>query len=217
MADSRKAGAYGTTGGDTSFRKTWDRGEYAAKAAQHDAKIKDESKARYEAKLAGKKYHARPNTPPDARDTEARMARMDFKDLVGKTSLVPAGASVGKRGKGAGFYCEDCDLTFKDNLQWVDHLNSKQHLVATGQTGEVRRAGVWEVRERLMYLKRKLEDEKSEEVVNLDSRLDRVRDAEEAEREKKRRRRNERRRKNKGDEDHIKKEYDDEEDDGIIR
>jgi len=123
---------------------------------------------------------------------------------------------VGKRGKGAGFYCEDCDLTFKDNLQWVDHLNSKQHLVATGQTGEVRRAGVREVRERLMYLKRKIDDEKSEEVIDLDARLDKARDAEEAEREKKRRRRNERRRKNKGDEDHIKKEYD-EEDDGIIR
>jgi len=68
----------------------------------------------------------------------------------------------------------------------------------------------------LMYLKRKIDDGKSEEVVDLDARLDKARDAEEAEREKKRRRRNERRRKNKGDEDHIKKEYD-EEDDGIIR
>jgi U4/U6.U5 tri-snRNP component SNU23 len=114
---SSKKGAYGAgasaPGGDTGFRKTWDKDEYAAKGRERDAKEREEGKARYEAHLAGKKYHRRASTPPDARDTEARAKRLDVASMVGKTSLVPAGSAVGKKGKGAGFYCEACDLTFK--------------------------------------------------------------------------------------------------------
>ena len=67
MADRK--GAYGAAAGDTDFRKTWDKEEYAARAVQRDAKIKEEGKARYEAALAGKKYVRRASTPPDAKDT----------------------------------------------------------------------------------------------------------------------------------------------------
>ncbi|EOD49363.1 putative c2h2 finger domain protein [Neofusicoccum parvum UCRNP2] len=205
---SGKSGAYGANqASDTSFRKTWDRAEYAAKAASHDEKLKEEGKARYEAKLAGKKYVRRASTPPDAKDTEARKQRLDVGSMVGKTMLVPAGAAVGKRGRGAGFYCEACDLTFKDNLQFVEHLNSKQHLAATGQSGEVRRATVQDVRDRLAWLKRKREEEKVDEVVDLEARLETAREREEREREEKRRKRNEKRRKTKGGVG-VKEEYD---------
>ncbi|KAF2261962.1 hypothetical protein CC78DRAFT_535191 [Lojkania enalia] len=195
---SNKKGAYGTSGGgDTSFRKTWDRDEYAARAEERERKHKEESKARYEAALEGKKYHRRASTPPDARETEARSSRLDVASMVGKTMLVPAGAGIGKRGKGAGFYCEACDLTFKDNIQYVEHLNSRQHLVATGQTGEVKRAGVEEVRARLLWLKRKRDEETKEVVIDLDARLEMNREREEREREERRRKRNEKRRKTK--------------------
>ncbi|KAI4129989.1 MAG: hypothetical protein LQ347_003545 [Umbilicaria vellea] len=175
--DPSKKNAYGTTTSDTSFRKTWDRAEYAAKAEVRETKIKEEGKARYEAKLEGRKYIPRVSTPPDAKETESRAQRLDVSSNVGKTTLVPAGAATGKRGRGAGFYCADCDLTFKDNLQFVDHLNSRQHLQNTGQSGEVKRATLEEVRERLEWLKRKREEER--------------------EREEKRRKRNEKRRKTK--------------------
>ncbi|KAF2840024.1 hypothetical protein M501DRAFT_670985 [Patellaria atrata CBS 101060] len=203
--------------GDTSFRKTWDKAEYAEKAAKQDAKSKEESKARYEAALQGKKYIRRASTPPDARDTEARKQRLDVAAQVGKTQLVPAGAAVGKRGKGAGFYCEACDLTFKDNLQFVEHLNSRQHLVNTGQTGEVKRATVTEVRERLAWLKRKRVEEKREEVIDLGARIEVAKEREERERDEKRRARNERRRKHRraGD-DSVKVEFADGWD-GVIR
>ncbi|KAH9845693.1 C2H2 finger domain protein [Teratosphaeria destructans] len=197
MAD-RKTGAYGTKdGGDTGFRRTWDRDEYAAKAAERDAKVKEEGKARYEAALAGKKYIRRASTPPDARETEARKARLNVADQVGKTTIVVAGAGQGKRGKSAGFYCDACDLTYKDNLQFVEHLNSKQHLVATGESGEVRRATLDEVKERFEYLKRKREEEKAREVVDLGTRIEVTRELQEKEREEKRRKRNEKRRKTK--------------------
>lgn len=182
---------------DISFRKTWDRDEYAAKAAERDQKVKEEGKARHEAALAGKKYHRRASTPPDARETEARQARLNVADQVGKTQLVAAGAGQGKRGKSAGFYCDACDLTFKDNLQFVEHLNSKQHLVATGESGEVRKATLDEVKERFEYLKRKRDEEKAKEVVDLSTRIQVAKEQEEKEREEKRRKRNEKRRKTK--------------------
>ena len=40
MSSKKDGGAYGAASSDTSFRKTWDRAEYAQRAADHDAKIK---------------------------------------------------------------------------------------------------------------------------------------------------------------------------------
>lgn len=195
---AERKGAYGaSTGGDTGFRRTWDREEYAKKAEERERKIREEGKARHEAALAGKKFIRRASTPEDAKDTEARQARLNVADQVGKTQLVAAGAGQGKRGKSAGFYCDACDLTFKDNLQFVEHLNSKQHLVNTGESGEVRRATLEEVKERFEWLKRKRDDEKAKEVVDLSTRIEVAREQEEREREEKRRKRNEKRRKTK--------------------
>jgi U4/U6.U5 tri-snRNP component SNU23 len=196
-----KAGAYGSTGGgDTDFRKTWDREEMAVKAKEREAREREEAKERYEAKAAGKTYRRRASTPEDLRQTEARAERIDWSKMVGKQTLTSAAAAVGKRGKGAGAYCAPCDLTFKDNIQYIEHLNSKQHLVATGQSGEVKRATLEEVRERLRYLKRKADEAKRDEVVDVDARLALGRERMEAEAEERRRKRNEKRRaKKKGD------------------
>lgn len=185
---------------DTSFRKTWDRIEYTAKAAERETKDKAEGAARAEAKAAGRKYFPRASTPPDAKETESRTARLDVSNNVGKTTLVPAGAATGKKGRGAGFYCADCDLTFKDNLQFLEHLNSRQHVVAIGQTGEVKRATLEEVRERLQWLAQKRREEKEGlvNVVDLGKRLEVRKEVEKRVREEKRRKRNEKRRKTDG-------------------
>ncbi|XP_014561021.1 hypothetical protein COCVIDRAFT_87703 [Bipolaris victoriae FI3] len=192
---SGKAGAYGTTGGgDTDFRKTWDRDEMAKKAKEREAKEREEGKERYEAKMAGKSYRRRASTPEDLKQTEARAERIDWSKMIGKQTLTSAAAAVGKRGRGAGAYCGACDLTFKDNIQYVEHLNSKQHLIATGQSGEVRRATLQEVRDRLRYLKRKQDEAKVLEVTDLDTRLAMNREQMEKDAEEKRRLRNEKRR-----------------------
>ena len=185
---------------DTSFRKTWDREEYAAKAAAREASIKEEGVARAEAKAQGKKYFKRATTPPDAKESESRTARLDVSGNVGKTTLVPAGAAVGKKGRGAGFYCAECDLTFKDNLQFLEHLNSRQHQINTGQTGEVRKATLEEVKERLTWLaqKKREEREAATEVIDLGKRLELRQDEEEKLREEKRAKRREKRRKTEG-------------------
>ncbi|CAI7601049.1 unnamed protein product [Penicillium discolor] len=198
--------AYGTPVSDTAFRKTWDREEYAKKAADAEEKRKAEGKARYEAKLLGKKYHA-PVDYSMLEDTTARNQRLDVASMVGKTMIVPAGSGMGKRGLGAGFYCKDCDLTYKDNLQLVEHLNSKQHLIATGQSGEVKRANVEDVRLRLRMLshrkRQRDEEERKAWQLDLGVRLKEREEIDAKEREEKRRKRNEKRKKDK-----VKKEDD---------
>ncbi|KAF8857226.1 hypothetical protein BDZ45DRAFT_726864 [Acephala macrosclerotiorum] len=207
---SAKKGAYETNASDTDFRKKYDRAEYAQKAKDREAKEKEESKARYEAKLAGKKYYA-PLTG-DETLTQARASRLDVSQNVGKVMLMLAGAATGKRGRGAGFYCADCDLTFKDNLQWVEHENSMQHLRAIGQTGEVRRATAEEVRERIERIWEAMQNEKKEDVKTLGERLEIRKEEDEKDREERRAKRKalvERQRAEKEKEVQIKKEYGD--------
>ncbi|CAG8983273.1 hypothetical protein HYALB_00002710 [Hymenoscyphus albidus] len=203
-----KKGAYETTASDTDFRKKYDRAEYAQKAADREATEKAESKARYEAKLAGKKYYA-PLTGEETL-TQARASRLDVSQNVGKVLLMPAGAATGKRGRGAGFYCADCDLTFKDNLQWVEHENSMQHLRAIGQTGEVKRATVEDVRARIEEVWVRMEEERRADVKSLSERLEVRKMEEEKDREERRRKRRElveRQRAKKEEEVKVKKEY----------
>jgi U4/U6.U5 tri-snRNP component SNU23 len=184
---AERKGAYETNASDTDFRKKFDRAEYAQKAAEREAKEKEEGRLRYEAKLAGKKYYA-PLTGTETL-TEARSNRLDVSANVGKTILVPAGAAVGKRGRGAGFYCEACDLTFKDNLQWVEHENSMQHLRAIGQTGEVKRATTEEVHERITRLWERMQAEERGDAKTLAERLQVRKEEEEREREERGKRR----------------------------
>ncbi|ETN44153.1 uncharacterized protein HMPREF1541_10703 [Cyphellophora europaea CBS 101466] len=190
--------AYENRASDTDFRRTWNREEYAAKSKKEAEERKEDAQARYEAKLQGKKWHKHVDTSA-LDDTSARNSRLDVSSLVGKSTLVPAGAGVGKRGKGAGFYCEACDLTYKDNVQYIEHLNSKQHLINTGQSGEVKRATLEDVRNRIdMLLQRKREREEEEQRLaetDITERIKKTEEEDEKEREEKRRKRNELRRK----------------------
>jgi U4/U6.U5 tri-snRNP component SNU23 len=205
---SSKKGAYESVASDTDFRRKFDRAEYAAKAAEREAKEKEEGRLRYEAKLQGKKYYA-PLTGDEVL-TQARASRLDVSSNVGKVVLMPAGAATGKRGRGAGFYCPDCDLTFKDNLQWVEHENSMQHLRAIGQTGEVKRATAEEVHERIRLLWERITEEKRGDVKTLGERLEVRREEDEKEREERRNKRRElaeKRKREKEEEVKVKREY----------
>ena len=193
--------AYQNRATDTDFRRTWDREEYAAKDKKEREERKEDAQARHEAKLQGKKWHKHVDTSElDA--TSARSSRLDVSSLVGKSTLVPAGAGVGKRGKGAGFYCEACDLTYKDNVQYIEHLNSKQHLIATGQSGQVKRATLQDVKDRIDMLIQRKRDREEEEIklaeTDVTARIKTLQEEDDIARAEKRRKRNEQRRKNRG-------------------
>ncbi|RMD43182.1 hypothetical protein DV735_g1940, partial [Chaetothyriales sp. CBS 134920] len=167
---------------DTDFRRTWDKAEYAEKAKKEQESRREEAKARYEAKLEGKKWH-KPVDVSALEATTSRGGRVDVSAMVGKSTLA-------------------CDLTYKDNVQFVDHLNSKQHLIATGQSGEVKRATLAEVRERIAWLKERKrqqqDDERKLSELDIQQRIRRAEEDMEREREEKRRKRNEKRRAQKG-------------------
>ena len=108
---------------DTKFgRRTWDRDQYivdeddSSKTGrdEHDNKLRELSDEQL--MLLKKKY-----TNYD------QMMRDSIKGLNQKT--LRSNISQYKRGKQFGFYCDLCNLTFKDSLQYIDHLNSKIHQI----------------------------------------------------------------------------------------
>ncbi|KAF2690156.1 hypothetical protein K458DRAFT_412975 [Lentithecium fluviatile CBS 122367] len=200
MAD-KKAGAYGAKpgGGDTDFRKTYDREEYARRAKAREEQEKIEGQARYEAKLQGKTYYRRASTPEDVKLTTARDSRLDVASRVGTVQLVQAGAQ-GRR-RGFGFVCEACDYSCSNNHEFLEHQSSTRHLRNVGATFDVERADVSMVRERLRYLARKRKEASRPEILDLDKRLEERKVEEEKEREEKRRKRNEKRRSKKQQEE----------------
>lgn len=160
-------GVYGTKG-ESSFRRTWDKDEYSAKAAERALHEKVEAKERYDKKMG---FVKRETTPPDVKMKEARRDKLNYEENLNKLVVVPAAAAIGKQGKGVGFYCEYCDLTYKDNLSYVDHLNSKQHTRAIGLSVHVEKATLEQVRARLAWLKEKKRQSEQEEEYDIEQRL----------------------------------------------
>ncbi|BFZ57289.1 U4/U6.U5 snRNP associated protein [Savitreella phatthalungensis] len=145
---------------DTDFRRKWDKATYAEQAADRAERERAEGKARYEARLRGVHYRAPVPAPAEDDDRSGKgerkaRAAQDFTEVVGKNILVPAGASLGRRGKGAGFYCSACDETYKDNSAWLDHINSKAHLYRTGGGGKTQEVTLEVCLRHLERLKRK--------------------------------------------------------------
>lgn len=99
----------------TFGRRTWDREEYAELARK-----------RKEAFKQGQNPDAAKKPKLSSTDT------LDFHKDLNKRTII-TGTVTKTRGKAFGFYCAVCDLTFKDNLKYIDHLNSKQHYANTEQ------------------------------------------------------------------------------------
>lgn len=110
-----------------SSRRTWDREEAERKYAERIAREKAEEK---EAK--NKKAGMGKLPPPAATDLNSVQARTESvikaEELRGKRELVAALTGRGIKGKSAGFYCEVCDLTYKDSFSYLDHINSSQRI-----------------------------------------------------------------------------------------
>jgi U4/U6.U5 tri-snRNP component SNU23 len=113
---------------DGSLRKTWDRDDAEKKYQERIAREKEDAK---EAK--NKKAGLGKLPPPAATSSDSVQARTEtvFKveELKGKRELVAGVLLRGNKGKSAGFYCETCDLTFKDSLSYLDHINSSQRML----------------------------------------------------------------------------------------
>jgi U4/U6.U5 tri-snRNP component SNU23 len=114
-----------------SVRRTWDTEEAARKYAERLSREKEEAK-----ESKNKKAGLGKLPPPAAVDAKSVQARTEAvikrEELHGKRELVAPTMSLGNKGRSAGFYCEACDLTFKDSNSYLDHLNSSGRMTFFG-------------------------------------------------------------------------------------
>ncbi|CEP61513.1 U4/U6-U5 snRNP complex subunit SNU23 LALA0_S03e04544g [Lachancea lanzarotensis] len=99
-------------------RRTWDREEYAELGRTSNVSPRSHLGDLSEAQLQALK----------SRYTHHKELLTDATQSANKRVLIGSLTSY-KKGKQFGFYCELCDLTFKDTLQFVDHLNHKLHQI----------------------------------------------------------------------------------------
>lgn len=91
-------------------RRTWNREEYAGQKPTSRLQNLSEHELA-ELKVRYTDHH---------RLMQDTMSRLNKKTLSSNLTSF-------KKGKQYGFYCDLCDLTFKDNLQYINHLNHKTH------------------------------------------------------------------------------------------
>ncbi|KAI8085381.1 hypothetical protein BDF21DRAFT_336611 [Thamnidium elegans] len=151
---------------DTDFRRTWNKAEYAAKAKARESRDRqaeqnDERRKLGLPPLKPRKEYKEDDTSKEA--LKAREERINIEQNVGKIQVVQAADSR----KQPGFYCKDCDVTIKDSVTYIDHLNGRKHLNNVGISNKVEKADLNSVKERLALLKRKKENPQQEEYSML--------------------------------------------------
>lgn len=97
-------------------RRTWNKEDYIPDSDSQNRKGDDHLSHLNEEQLQllKKKY------------TDYNQLMKDSIKGLNQRTLI-ANVSQYKKGKQFGFYCDICNLTFKDTLQFIDHLNSKPH------------------------------------------------------------------------------------------
>eukprot|EP00842_Homolaphlyctis_polyrhiza_P000543 jgi/Hompol1/148/HPOL_003931-RA len=138
--------------GDTQFRRTWDKKEYELKAKLRQSGQLERDRQQEKQQHVNELLEKRAAAAKEEDDAlfkptliKAREGDLGFESAIGKTTVVQTAD-----GTQPGFHCEICDRTYKDNLSYLDHINSVQHLHAMGHTLRTDRSTVEQVRARLM-------------------------------------------------------------------
>ncbi|WWC66608.1 uncharacterized protein I206_100511 [Kwoniella pini CBS 10737] len=187
-------------------RPSWNKDEWEAKAKAKDEENAEFAKSAEAAMLSGKAPPRRrlgEDMPAPTKALEARKEELDLNKNLNKTMLVQT-STTGKGPKGAGFYCEMCNRTFKDSLSYLDHINGRGHLRMLGQTTQVERSTLTQVRAKIAALREATKTAVTAKNFDFQSRLKAVREAELVEKEKRREERK-RKRERKREEEELQK------------
>ncbi|PWN50550.1 hypothetical protein IE53DRAFT_315543 [Violaceomyces palustris] len=109
---------------------------------------------------------------------------------LGKTMMVDNASS----GRGPGFYCELCSRTCKDSAGYLDHINGRTHLRRLGQTTQVARSTLDQVRAKIASLRERSAQAVSARTYDFESRIREIAEKEEKEKEERRNKRRDKRR-----------------------
>jgi len=134
-----------STGGDAS-RREWDMAEHTARGRERDRE------ARERAAEGEKRPHARKRGGQLPRPTQKLQQHDDLQldKHLGQTRMVENVVGGGAGGaRGPGFFCELCNRMCKDSVGYLDHINGRMHLRRLGQSTQVERSTLEQVRERI--------------------------------------------------------------------
>eukprot|EP00045_Choanoeca_perplexa_P009695 m.93965 g.93965 ORF g.93965 m.93965 type:complete len:224 (+) comp14999_c0_seq3:33-704(+) len=179
MADSTKSTLSAKT--DDYGRRKWDTDSYS-RAAQERLELEEMELDRAKGKTSNPVPVMRPAL-------QARDKDIDLTSKLGSSRLVES-----LRSKGAGYYCEVCDVLCKDSVNYLDHINGIKHQKTLGMSMRVERSTVEDVRERLQLLKRKKQEQRKGIKVeyDLDKTIAQMQDDDHRRRKEKRRKDRER-------------------------
>eukprot|EP00002_Diphylleia_rotans_P013913 TRINITY_DN270_c0_g2_i1.p1 TRINITY_DN270_c0_g2~~TRINITY_DN270_c0_g2_i1.p1 ORF type:complete len:201 (-),score=55.76 TRINITY_DN270_c0_g2_i1:425-1027(-) len=150
-------------GVDSTFRRKWDTSKY--EGVQYEDSDDDQPK-----KPANWGVRRAP--------LQGRVEKVDIDSNVGKTVIVSNQTPLRQQ---AGYYCDVCDCLVKDSMNYLDHINGRNHQRALGMSMRVERSTVDQVKNRLQMAKKK----STEKIVSEDVE-DRLRRRAAEEEEKKR-------------------------------
>ncbi|ETV92669.1 hypothetical protein H310_13110 [Aphanomyces invadans] len=145
MADQPKKGVANVT------RKTWDKAFFAQQAALRAAGGLEE-----EEKKTKRIDPAREEFQPAAEDAagpagsvraflKARTKKVELDSNVGKITVIKPDDAM----RATGYFCEVCEVTLKDSVSYIDHVNGKKHLRKLGYSMRVEQSSVESVKDRL--------------------------------------------------------------------
>eukprot|EP01064_Diplonema_japonicum_P000648 TRINITY_DN10428_c0_g1_i2.p1 TRINITY_DN10428_c0_g1~~TRINITY_DN10428_c0_g1_i2.p1 ORF type:complete len:235 (+),score=73.44 TRINITY_DN10428_c0_g1_i2:61-705(+) len=135
-------------------RKTWDTAEYAKKAAERKIREEQNEKSKKTEKKKMNFPALKPDTGSGAPRREYLSARdtdLEIDENIGKKTLQQGeGEAASAQG---GFYCDTCDMNFKDSLSFVSHKNGKKHQKMLGVSMVVAKSSLTDVKSKFALLK----------------------------------------------------------------
>ncbi|OMJ23333.1 Zinc finger matrin-type protein 2 [Smittium culicis] len=170
---SENKGYYKTDKNETSFRRTWDKEEYEKRARERSRRLKtgDEDSGSNSdndpASSNSKKRRSKgKDDQPDAekkvkKDLEtlkSREERVNLSGMLGKVQVVQSSSIAAKQ---PGYYCKTCDVTIKDSISYLDHINGKKHLEKLNMSLKTSRDSISDVRAKLAAMKKKISEKEA--------------------------------------------------------
>ncbi|CEH14769.1 zinc finger matrin-type protein [Ceraceosorus bombacis] len=148
--------ASGTAAGGSGVgpsRRRWDKEEFENRAKARDEEDRERAKENEQRIQQGKKptFKRKEDLPKPTELLQARKEALELDKDVGKSQMVDV-LGDGRRG-GPGYYCDVCKRTCKDSIGYLDHINGRMHLRRIGQTTQVARSSVAQVRARIMLIR----------------------------------------------------------------
>lgn len=192
-------------GVDNTARRTWDREEFAEKAAKRDAEADADEESAYAIKK--RKRLERDPLHQGLIVARSNLQKRDYEinltDRLNKTQVIGLNTPLNQQ---AGYYCSVCDCVLRDSQSYLDHINGKFHNRALGMSMRVEKASVEQVKNRLEMHKAKQAEVRPDDYLpdGIDRRLAEREAAEErAKQERKERKKEAKRAAQQADEEEV--------------